>query len=124
MHGNSNIKEVIGVSKERTAFILCVQIKNNGWRWPVGLLKGAERSSGTELFTIRHGVMVLHRIQAQDSAATLATSFRIAKSHMPEHINLYGKNLGSHYLTLMTLYKKTYHIFSNLIRTLFTVSEG
>jgi hypothetical protein len=54
-------------------------------------LKDAERYSGTELFTIRHGVMVLHRIQAQDSVATLAMSFRIAKSHMPEHMNLYGK---------------------------------
>jgi len=59
-------------------------------------LKDAKRSTGTKLFPIRHGVMVLHRIQAQDSAATLATSFRIASSHMPEHIKFYGKNLGSH----------------------------
>jgi hypothetical protein len=66
-------------------------------------LKDAERSSGKELFTIRHGVMVLHRIQAPDSVATLAMSFRIAKSHMPEDMKLYGKNLGSHYLTIVTV---------------------
>lgn len=73
-------------------------------RWT---LKNAKRCSGRGLFTIRHGVMVLHRILAQDSAATLAKSYRIARSHMQEHIILYGKNLGSHYLTLRTLYDKS-----------------
>lgn len=71
-------------------------------------MKVAERSTGTELFPIRHGVMVLHRIQAQDSAATLATSFRVARSYTPAHINLYGKNLGSHYLTLVAVYDRTF----------------